>query len=62
MQAAAQAIVRKYGNVASAAALEYYRGLVDGGGDGFEPDMGDPAEYSPYVAESVRWAMGAETP
>lgn len=62
MQAAAQAIVRKYGNVASAAALEYYRGLVEGGADGFEPDMGDLAEYSPYVAESVRWAMGGETP
>lgn len=55
MQQTVPQLVAKYGDVASSAAMEWYR---DVSGHGYEPVMADPVDPD-KVDASVRWAMGA---
>ncbi len=55
MQQTVPQLVAKYGDVASSAAMEWYRNVS---GHGYEPVMADPVEPD-KVDASVRWAMGA---
>lgn len=55
MQQTVPQLVAKYGDVASSAAMEWYRNVS---GHGYEPVMADPVDPD-KVDASVRWAMGA---
>lgn len=55
MQQTVPQLVAKYGDVASSAAMEWYRNVS---GHGYEPVMADPVDAD-KVDASVRWAMGA---
>lgn len=55
MQQTVPQLVAKYGDVASSAAMEWYRNVS---GHGYEPVMADPVDAD-KVGASVRWAMGA---
>lgn len=55
MQQTVPQLVTKYGDVASSAAMEWYRSVS---GHGYEPVMADPVDAD-KVGASVRWAMGA---
>lgn len=55
MQQTIPQLVVKYGDVASSAAMEWYRNIS---GHGYQPVMADPVDAD-KVGASVRWAMGA---